>query len=270
MQEKYKKLREPLKNEDIELRVGRVGAKGATLLLYKTARVDTKRLDEIFGGRWQRTHYVDNKGNVVCKISIFDEELKEWITREDVGTESNTEKEKGAYSDAFKRAGFAWGIGVELYNSPFIHIACETVGKGEADKFGNYKSYELKDRYYFNDVLVSKFEVINDNVFVEISKKSQSIYSNFKDNTLKEPVKQEMQQKPVQEKKLTEAEYAKLEDGIKNCQTVGDLIKYATTTLTNNKPNMSQTQYSTLKTMLDGYKNTLIKAEVDKINAKKN
>ena len=33
-----------------------------------------------------------------------------------------TEKEKGLASDSFKRAGFNWGIGRELYTAPFIYI----------------------------------------------------------------------------------------------------------------------------------------------------
>ena len=46
----------------------------------------------------------------------------EWISKQDVGVESNTEKEKGQASDAFKRACVNWGIGRELYTAPFIWI----------------------------------------------------------------------------------------------------------------------------------------------------
>ena len=178
MQEKYKDLRKPLTANDIELRVGNISEKGASFLLYKTARIDTKRLDEVFNGRWKRKHYMDGKGNIVCEISIYDTELKEWISREDVGTESNTEKEKGAYSDSFKRAGFAWGIGVELYNAPFIFIKCETKRKDGG------KGFDLVDKFYFNDAIVSKFAVENDNVFVEIKKKNDIIYTNFPNSNI--------------------------------------------------------------------------------------
>ena len=47
------------------------------------------------------------------------------MSKQDVCTESNTEKEKGQASDAFKRAGFNWGIGRELYTGPFIWITLE-------------------------------------------------------------------------------------------------------------------------------------------------
>lgn len=43
-------------------------------------------------------------------------------------------KEKGEASDALKRAGFTWGIGVELYNSPFIWIPAEKI-HSKYDKF---------------------------------------------------------------------------------------------------------------------------------------
>lgn len=198
MQEKYKLLREPLTANDIEVRVGTVGEKGVTLLLYKTARVDTKRFDEIFGGRWKREHYIDGKGSVVCKISIYDTELKEWISREDVGSESNTEKEKGAYSDSLKRAGSAWGSGIELYDAPFIFVKCETIGKGEKNQYGKYKSYELKEKFYFNDITVTKFESINSEVFVEIKKNNDLLFSNFnkQSENKHKPISDEKKQEP--------------------------------------------------------------------------
>lgn len=95
---------------------------GCILLLYKDARVDMKLLDETYGAmNWQRTHEVIN-GNLFCNIEIWDSEKKCWIKKQDVGTESNTEKEKGQASDSFKRAGFNWGIGRELYTAPFIWV----------------------------------------------------------------------------------------------------------------------------------------------------
>jgi len=119
-----KNLQKPLQADEIELRIGTVKAKsGFSLLLYKTARTDRNRLDEAFGILgWQNEHYIDVNNNVICKIKAYDETSKTWISKEDVGTESYTEKEKGSYSDSFKRAGFRFGIGIELYDSPFIWI----------------------------------------------------------------------------------------------------------------------------------------------------
>jgi len=123
-EEQLKKLREPLPLSEVELRVGNVKeGSGFSLLAYKTARVDRYKLDEVIGAmNWQNKHYVDSKGNVVCSIGVYDEDKKEWIWKEDTGSESYTEKEKGSYSDSFKRAGFRWGIGVELYDMPFIWV----------------------------------------------------------------------------------------------------------------------------------------------------
>ena len=134
-------LQEPLSEEDIELRVGlsdKYNGKWITVLLYKTARVDRDRLTKVFGTQWQNQHYVDDKGNVVCKIGIYDLDLKQWIWREDTGTESFTEKEKGSYSDSFKRAGFRFGIGVELYKAPTIFLSWD-----------KWSKYEIKGKEFF-------------------------------------------------------------------------------------------------------------------------
>jgi hypothetical protein len=116
------KLIRTLRADEIECRVQQVTEKGCVLLIYKDARVDMRILDETFGvDGWQRTHEVIN-GNLFCNIEIWSDDKKCWIKKQDVGTESNTEKEKGEASDSFKRAGFNVGIGRELYSSPFIWI----------------------------------------------------------------------------------------------------------------------------------------------------
>lgn len=93
-----------------------------TLLVYKDARVDMRVLDAVFGPmNWQRKQEVVN-GSLFCTISVWDEEKQQWVAKQDVGTESNTEATKGESSDAFKRAGFCWGIGRELYNAPNIRF----------------------------------------------------------------------------------------------------------------------------------------------------
>lgn len=113
-----------LRPEEVECRVGQVkkDGSGLSLLLYKDARCDMRILDETVGPlNWQRHHDLIN-GNLFCTVSIWDEDKKQWIEKQDVGTESNTEKEKGEASDSFKRACFNVGIGRELYTAPFIWI----------------------------------------------------------------------------------------------------------------------------------------------------
>lgn len=125
-----------LKAEEIDCRVSQINEKGLSLLLYKDARVDMDILDETVGAmNWQRKHTRDNAN---CIIEIWDEDKKEWISKEDTGTESFTEKEKGLASDSFKRAGFNWGIGRELYTAPFIYIP-------QKDKDGQ-DNFELKEK----------------------------------------------------------------------------------------------------------------------------
>lgn len=112
-----------LKANEIDVRIATINDKGLTLLLYKDARVDMDILDETVGPmNWQRKHTRDNAN---CTIEIWDKDKGQWISKEDTGTESFTEKEKGLASDSFKRAGFNWGIGRELYTSPFIWIPAE-------------------------------------------------------------------------------------------------------------------------------------------------
>ena len=108
--------------DEVECRVATVKKdnSGCSLLLYKDARVDMRILDETFGQmNWQRHHGRDNAN---CIISVWDDDKKQWIEKEDTGTESNTEAAKGLASDSFKRAGFNWGIGRELYDAPFIWV----------------------------------------------------------------------------------------------------------------------------------------------------
>lgn len=127
-----------LRADEIECRVGQCkkgkNGVGCSLLLYKDARCDMKLLDEVFGRmNWNREHSVID-GNLYCTISVWDDDKRQWVSRQDVGTESNTEKEKGQASDSFKRAGVNWGIGRELYTAPFIWIPLES---GEYSEDGN-------------------------------------------------------------------------------------------------------------------------------------
>lgn len=114
-----------LRADEIDIRVQSFTEKGAILLLYKDARCDMNILDESVGQiGWQREHY-ECKENLFCRVGIKFRE--EWIWKSDCGAESNTEKEKGEASDSFKRACFNWGIGRELYTSPFIFIALDKI-----------------------------------------------------------------------------------------------------------------------------------------------
>lgn len=138
---------------EIECRVAQCGKSknGAwcSILLYKDARVDMRILDEVYGpNNWQREHRLIGD-RLYCTISIWDDEKKQWIKKEDVGTESYTEKEKGQASDSFKRAGFNVGIGRELYTAPKIFITLEAGEYSEkGDKVYPNINLDVKDIQY--------------------------------------------------------------------------------------------------------------------------
>lgn len=152
-----------LNASEIECRVGTVTDTGCSLLMYKDARVDMRLLDEVVGAtNWKREHQLIN-GNLFCTVSLWDGEKHEWVSKQDVGVESYTEKEKGQASDAFKRACFNWGIGRELYTCPFVWI---TLGKDEWRRGSNGKNVP-KTRFYVRDIeykdgVVSYLRIVDD------------------------------------------------------------------------------------------------------------
>ena len=140
-----------------------INTKGLSLLLYKDARVDQNILDETVGPmNWQRHHSRDNAN---CTVAIWDPEKKQWIEKEDTGTESFTEKEKGLASDSFKRACFNWGIGRELYSAPFIWIKAEDANIYQG---GNGKC-QCNDKFYVEQILYD-----NDRNIVALAIKNKS------------------------------------------------------------------------------------------------
>ena len=159
-----------LRADEIECRVNTISAKGCSLLLYKDARVDMRILDETFGSmNWQRKHEVID-GNLYCTVSVWDPEKEQWISKQDVGTESYTEKEKGQSSDSFKRACFNFGIGRELYSSPFIWINKNDVELTEKNgKFTTYDHFSVKDIGYQGE-MINRLEIVND-------KKKRTVFS---------------------------------------------------------------------------------------------
>lgn len=138
-----------LRADEIECRAQSVKSNGCVLLLYKDARTDMNLLDETFGnGNWQRSHEVIND-NLFCNLDIWDVDKKCWVRKQDVGVESNTEKEKGQASDAFKRAGFNVGIGRELYTAPFIWI---NLTADEVDNSRGKPSLSFKVKFHVSKI----------------------------------------------------------------------------------------------------------------------
>lgn len=156
-----------LKANEIDCRIQSLNEKngnvGAVVLLYKDARVDMRLLDEVVGAlNWKREHTIIGD-RLYCTVSIYNEHIYDWVGKSDVGTESNTEKEKGQASDSFKRACFNWGIGRELYSAPFTYIQ---LNKGEwyPGKDGKPKSnarFTVKEIEYDENRNISKLTIID-------------------------------------------------------------------------------------------------------------
>lgn len=173
-----------LRADEIECKVSSINENGLQLLLYKTARTDKAILDEVYGEDGWYNEFEEIKGNLFCSIYIWSDERKQWIKKQDCGVESAFgDKEKGEASDAFKRAGFKVGIGVELYTPIFIYIPAL-----DAKKQPNYDDKKDKDknRHYtytkFNveaidtseDKVIRQLSIVNDKgkrVFVKAEKK---------------------------------------------------------------------------------------------------
>ena len=157
-----------LRADEIDVRMAQVRPNGISLLLYKDARCDMNILDETVGAfGWKREHTRDNAN---CIVSIWDEDKGQWISKEDTGTESYTEKEKGLASDSFKRACFNWGIGRELYTAPFIWIP--------ADKC-NIRDKKCYDKFYVSQIIYDdKKQIVAVAINNEKTRKNVFAYDN--------------------------------------------------------------------------------------------
>lgn len=186
--------------KDVELRTAQIKKTNygvyITLLVYKDARVDMKMLDKMFGPLgWQR-HHREVNGHLYCTISVYDKENGCWIEREDVGTPSNTEEVKGESSDSFKRAGFNFGIGRELYDVPNIRFKLNEGEYSEYNgKISSYAKFRVAEMEYDKDKgEFTKFTVVDSEGNVRFSNgKGVNILSR----TQKQVVQQEKQQAQV-------------------------------------------------------------------------
>lgn len=221
-----------LKAEEIECRVGMINEKGLSLLLYKDARVDQRILDEVFGiFGWKRTHQCID-GNLYCTVEILNKETGEWIAKQDVGTTSYTEKEKGQASDSFKRACFNIGVGRELYSAPFIWISADkTTIQKKGEKYYVNDSFFVSKITYNEQREITGLTIVNGVgkvVYEKTVKKSVTKEAQNKTgNDLKQKLKAELERTGVEmqtvleryhikkEEELTPAIYEKALNGLK-------------------------------------------------------
>ena len=151
-----------LRADEIECRVSVINERGLSLLLFKDARVDQKILDETFTPfGWRRTHQ-SSDGNLYCTVGVWDKEKQQWIAKQDVGTVSYSEKEKGQASDSFKRACFNWGIGRELYTAPFIWVPAENVSiNPKGDRCTTSDRFSVQAIEYNEEREISSLVIVN-------------------------------------------------------------------------------------------------------------
>ena len=161
-----------LRADEVDVRVSTASEKGVSLLLYKDARCDMNILDETVGPfNWQREHTRDNAN---CIVSIWDKDKEQWISKEDTGAESYTEKEKGLASDSFKRACFNWGIGRELYTGPFIWVNAKDVNL--TDRNNKKTTY---DRFSVEEISYKDKKIVGLKIRNENKKKTVFAYGYF-------------------------------------------------------------------------------------------
>lgn len=132
----FERLRAPFPPDRVSWRIGSTtqDKKKGMALAYIDARDVMDRLDEVVGpGNWQ-DRYPHAAGKTVCEIDIYIEG-RGWVTKSDGAGDSDVEAEKGALSDAFKRAAVRWGIGRYLYDVASVWVEIEAAGR----------SFKIKD-----------------------------------------------------------------------------------------------------------------------------
>ena len=150
-------------------------------------------LDKVCGAEnWQKKYYTV-KNTLVCSIGIKTGE--DWVWKDDGGTESFTDKEKGECSDAFKRAGVCWGIGRFLYDLDFKYV--DIKNKKPVDIYGK-RIYDLTK--HFANTIADSTKIPNGDYTEE---------KPFKKEPPKEPYNEPKPLKPKQAITVKDAIYKK-------------------------------------------------------------
>lgn len=121
-------LAEPFPPDKVSWRIGQM-QKNVTegqkpkgkALAYLDARDVMGRLDYVCGPAGWQCRYSHALNKTVCDIGVKVDD--EWVWKADGAGDSDIEAEKGALSDAFKRAAVRWGIGRYLYDIPSPWVA---------------------------------------------------------------------------------------------------------------------------------------------------
>ncbi len=102
-------------------------------------------------------------------MSVWDDARQQWISKQDVGTASYSDKEKGQASDSFKSACFNWGIGRELYTAPDIWVPAARVHIKEDTKKKDH--YVTTDHFSVQSIAYNDHKEISSLVIVDQNEK---------------------------------------------------------------------------------------------------
>lgn len=142
-------LHAPFPPNEIEWRVGSTNRDKTSglALAYLTARHVMERLDEVCGPENWQDRYEFHGKRTVCYLSIRIGD--QWVTKADGAGDSDVEAEKGAISDALKRAAVKWGIGRYLYSLGNTWVQLEPAGNSYKIKANEFAKLEriLRDRF---------------------------------------------------------------------------------------------------------------------------
>lgn len=201
-----------LNESEIDVKVKQVNANGCLLLLYKTARVDMQILDETYGVDNWTCDYKTINGVLYCGIGVWSDKANNFVYKWDCGIESRADEDgnekKGEASDAFKRAGFKWGIGRELYSAPFIWVKLPTKKneKGKYDLVDKFQKFFVKTITY-NDLgeIVALSIVDNNNKLIFKYKAGGDVKQESEPEMAIEDIVEEVLSKITDKEKLLDA-----------------------------------------------------------------
>lgn len=130
-----KALAKPFRPHEIDWRVGATNKDKTSgmALAYMDARAVMDRLDKVCGPENWQNRYSHVGAKTCCEIGInipaFGHSSGGWVWKSDGAGDTDFEGDKGAFSDAFKRAAFRWQIGRYLYDIDAPWVPIESRGR---------------------------------------------------------------------------------------------------------------------------------------------
>lgn len=145
-------LSKPFDEKDVKWRLQGTNADktGGWAVAYLDSRAIAKRLDDVVGQmRWKDEYkpWITSKtgASQICIISIYDDDIGEWVNKSDGAELSAISPIKGGISDAFKRAAVKWGIGRYLYSMKPVWV--KTRARGNSAMIEDTELTRLQQQY---------------------------------------------------------------------------------------------------------------------------